>query len=166
MYKKILFFLLLIMVPINAAEETPVKPNSLSPRALFNKVSEFGHATVTQLKKSLSQKSMSEQESEIDTSMQDDQKTKLTLTDAVTEGLSASVQLLLTSKADVNYPSETGETCLTLAAKYNRLEIARLLVSHKANVQMQNGYSQTPLAIAQEQKHLDFVAWLKELDAR
>jgi uncharacterized protein len=70
------------------------------------------------------------------------------LADAVKNGDSAAIAVLLKSHADVNVAQEDGTTALDWAVRQDNLELAGQLIRAGANVKAANRYGVTPLYLA------------------
>lgn len=70
-----------------------------------------------------------------------------------TEGYKQVIEFLLSKGANVDDAPVSGDlqgfTPLIFAARDNKLEIAKLLIDHEANVNAKNIYDQTPLSVAE-----------------
>ncbi len=69
----------------------------------------------------------------------------MSLWDAVSEGNAAQVKAHIYHKTDINIKEADGQTPLHIAARVNRVEIARLLLAHGARVNEEDVYGKTPL---------------------
>ena len=78
------------------------------------------------------------------------------------------VRLLLDNGADPNVLArlQGGNTPLHRASRSGRIEIARLLVEHGANVEAQDDRGKTPLDVATEEQHDEILKLLSEHRAR
>jgi len=69
----------------------------------------------------------------------------LSLWDAVGEGNTAQVKAHIYHKTGINVKDSDGQTPLHIAARVDRVEMARLLLAHGANVNEKDNYGKTPL---------------------
>lgn len=80
------------------------------------------------------------------------------------------IEFLLAEGASVDDAPVSGDlqgfTPLIFAARDNKLEIAKLLIEHGANVNAKNIYDQTPLSVAEKAKHTDMIQLLKSHGAK
>jgi Ankyrin repeats (3 copies)/Ankyrin repeats (many copies) len=78
------------------------------------------------------------------------------------------VRFLLDHGADPNILAQLqgGNTPLHRASRSGRIEIARLLVEHGANVEVQDDRGKTPLDVATKEQHDEIVKFLSEHRAR
>jgi uncharacterized protein len=89
-----------------------------------------------------------------------DQNTPLML--LVIEGKSFFIDFLLRSYPHIekNAQNDRGETPLMLAAKFNRIEEAKLLLSRGADINQGDNYGSTPLKMAVQRGNGRFVSML------
>ena len=80
---------------------------------------------------------------------------------AVWKGAKDIVEYLL-PMSDIEAEDKDGDTALIYAAEFNRLEIAKLLIAHGADVNKKNHYQRTALHKAADQGHLKMVQFLVE----
>lgn len=80
------------------------------------------------------------------------------------------IDFLLAGNVNVDEAPVSGElegfTPLIYAARDNKLEIAKLLIEHGANVNAKNIYDQTPLSVAENAKHTEMINLLKANGAK
>ncbi len=83
------------------------------------------------------------------------------LLDAARKGDLKRVQKLLEAGADVNQRDNTGFTALHWAAMTNKLEVAKLLLRKKADINAREyQYQLTPLDVAKSRQFKDMVDFL------
>ena len=90
------------------------------------------------------------------------------LTWATLKKSAAKVEILIDAKADVNYlnvPQDRSSTALFLAVEMGSLDITRLLVEAKADLDALNQDSYTVLDVAQEKRHHDIAQLLLDAGA-
>jgi ankyrin repeat protein len=73
-----------------------------------------------------------------------------------------TVRLLLTAGANPNAVQAGGFTPIFSAATANRRDLAELLISHGAKVQIRSHQDKTPADFARERGHQDLAAWLEQ----
>ena len=75
-----------------------------------------------------------------------------------------TTKLLLESNANPNLGNKYGDTALHMACRQGYLEIVKLLLEHNANLDIENRFvgANTPLKLAERERHEEIVALLKE----
>ena len=85
---------------------------------------------------------------------------------AARKGDAAAVQSLLSKGVDVNSQNSYGATALTYAADKGHLEVVKLLLEHKADVNAKDTfYKSTPLGWAMSRSHIEIIKSLVEAGA-
>ena len=68
--------------------------------------------------------------------------------------------LLIDCGADVNAQNRFGSTPLLIAADYNNINAARILIANSADITIMNNYKKTPMDIALENEHKQIVEYI------
>lgn len=81
-------------------------------------------------------------------------------------GSTGLAEFLLSKGANVDETSDTGYTCLMMAAGNKKPDLVKILVKHGANVNARAKDGSTPLSLATKDKDSEMVKLLKSLGAK
>lgn len=98
----------------------------------------------------------------VDSSTQDYQSP---LNVAVIRGYKSIAEILIHSKANLNFRDVYGFSALHYCAKMNNINIAKMLLDNKANVNILDISKETPLHVAARYNHYEMVKLLLEYKA-
>ena len=95
----------------------------------------------------------------------DNQKSKISLHQAVSKGNEKCILQYIENGSDLNMKDHKGLTPLLLALKHNQLEIAKILIKHGADIELANKEGRTPLHFAIELGSIELTKVILEKNA-
>ena len=95
----------------------------------------------------------------------DNQKSKISLHQAISKGNEKCILQYIENGSDLNMKDHKGLTPLLLALKHNQLEIAKILIKHGADIELANKGGRTPLHFAIELGSIELTKAILERNA-